>query len=131
MLKEYTLGPVTLAFWHRLDGEIMLFASLGKKSVRLDVPGPHRRQMLWDAVKYNARRFLDPRPCYMEIHSRDCDHFHTYTAHRFPTFYHAMRERERMLWGAEGPISFYELTKAEYKAYESRQWDEAAELAGY
>ncbi len=132
-MKTYNFGMLQIHVIPSVDGQCptILAVELGNYGKYFRIPGPNKRNEMLETFKWNCRRYLDPRPCYMEIHSMDCDLYHTYRAEKFSTYYLAMKAWDKEQDNAEGPIHYFEISKKEFKNYKKRNWDQAAEMMGF
>lgn len=70
----------------------------------------------WKSV-CKAVSYLRFWPTYYEVWQRDCDCYEWSYTVCFPTRWHEVKHREDAYSNAEGPVSFYKLTRKEYKEY--------------
>ncbi len=68
----------------------------------------HQRTRAVDAL-----RFLQVWPCWIYIGGTDCDGYGIQRVEGFPTYWHAHRFGEMMIDGADGPMGWHQISKAE------------------
>lgn len=71
----------------------------------------------------NALVYLIPWPVYYECNSMDCDCVQSRTAHRFLCGFMAMETIKTSYEAAEGPTSWYRMTKKDFKSFEPERRD--------
>lgn len=66
---------------------------------------------------HHALCYLRVWPVYFATWSRDCDCVESTNAHRFPTYYHAMRVLNHPDNWDEGPFQYWRISKNDYLAF--------------
>jgi hypothetical protein len=136
-LIQLTIGPLKLSHYvtpgrgHRA----LALDWRGKLRWSIDYGARFRRRAkrvraVWSDLRWRAWS-LWPFPVYAVCRSRDCDHYHTEYASRFRTGHLYRRAVERSYQYAEGPVSWYRVSRKAFASHPGWEYDEAAERAGY
>ena len=72
-------------------------------------------------------RMANPLPVYWCVDSRDCDHVRGTSAHKSPSGWHYLRERDAVYGAAEGPTSVWRMSRKEYDEFQSSWRDYGSE----
>ena len=124
----YIVSHGQFCFAYNKDSRSVSMSAMGKFA---DFRVPHPVQDIKDFVR-GLRRF-SPLTQYYWFSSTDCDHMHVEYAVKYPNGWTAEDSINNAYDNAEGPTSFYPMTRAEYEEYKNERVsdDIAARQAGY